>query len=105
MRYIYNKLVRDKIPSNINSCPDKNATYKILSDEEYITELNKKLLEESNEFVCENDIEELADLLEVIETIMKVKNLTWDEVRKIQMEKKEKKGGFENKIYLESVDE
>lgn len=105
MKYIYNKLVRDKIPSNINSCADKNATYKILSNEEYITELNKKLLEESNEFVCENDIEELADLMEVIETIMKVKNLTWDEVRKIQMEKKEKKGGFDNKIYLESVEE
>lgn len=105
MRYIYNKLVRDKIPSNINGCVNKNATYRILSDEEYIIELNKKLLEESNEFIYENDIEELADLMEVIEAIMKVKNITWDEVRQKQVEKKDKKGGFEKKIYLESVDE
>lgn len=105
MRYVYNKLVRDKIVDNINGQDGKNATYRILGDDEYLYELNKKIIEEANEFVEANDAEELADLMEVIETIIKVKNLTWDEVRKIQMEKKEKKGGFDNKIYLESVEE
>ena len=105
MRYVYNKLVRDKIPSEINSSAGRNATYRILDDEEFIIELNKKLLEESNEFIYENDVEELADLMEVVETIMKEKNITWDEVREKQKSKRDKKGGFVEKIYLECVDE
>lgn len=41
MKYVYNKLVRDNIPSQINNQDDRKAKYKILEDEEYIKELNK----------------------------------------------------------------
>ena len=105
MKYVYNKLVRDNIPSQINNQDGRKAKYKILEDEEYIKELNKKLLEESHEFIEENKPEELADIMEVIENIMRVKNISWDEVNTIKKEKKDKKGGFADKIYLEYVEE
>ncbi len=41
MKYVYNKLVRDNIPSQINNQDGRKAKYKILEDEEYIKELNK----------------------------------------------------------------
>ena len=47
MKYYYNKLVRDKIVENINNKGHK-CDYKILSNEKYIRELDKKLLEEAN---------------------------------------------------------
>ena len=50
-RYTYNKLVRDKIPENINSEPGRKSKYRILNDKEYLNELNKKVIEEANEFI------------------------------------------------------
>lgn len=105
MIYTYNKLVRDKIPQNIDSKEGKKATWRVMDDSEYIKELNKKLLEEANEFIEENDVEELADVMEVIESIMKFKNIKWEEVREIQDKKRAKKGSFNDKIYLEYVEE
>lgn len=104
-KYVYNKLVRDKIVEKINSEKGRNATWRILRDEEYIKELNKKLLEEVHEFIEENAEEELADIMEVLENIVKVKNINWEDVKKIQEEKRRKKGGFIDKIYLEYVEE
>lgn len=71
MKYIYNKLVRDKIPENIDKMEGRKANYKILEDKEYREELDKKLFEEAHEFIEEHSIEELADLMEVIFAIMK----------------------------------
>ena len=103
--YNYNKLVRDKIPEKINSEKGRKANFKILNNEEYLAELNKKLIEESHEFIEANSVEELADLIEVAESIMKLKNICWEEVRKYQTIKNEKNGKFNDKIYLISVDE
>ena len=90
MIYTYNKLVRDKIVENIK-ISGRNPSYRIMDNEEYLKELNKKLLEEAHEFVEENSIEELADVFEVIESIIKIKNINIEEVRKYQQIKKEKK--------------
>ena len=104
MKYTYNKLVRDKIVENIKNS-DRNPSYRIMDNEEYLKELNKKLLEEAHEFVEENSIEELADVFEVIESIIKIKNINIEEVRKYQQIKKEKNGGFDKKIYLINVEQ
>lgn len=103
--YTYNKLVRDKIPESIDSELGRKCKYRILDDEEYLKELNKKVLEEANEFIEENSIEELGDLMEVINTIMKLKGYDMKEVNKVMKAKEEKKGAFNNKIFLEYVDE
>ena len=76
MKYVYNKLVRDKIPEEINKKGDRKANYRILDDNEYLKELDKKLFEEAHEFVEEHSVEELADLMEVISAIMISKNIS-----------------------------
>lgn len=104
-RYKYHKLVRDKIPDNINSKPSKTAKYRILNDDEYLVELNKKVVEEAHEFAEEDSIEELGDLMEVIGAIMKLKGYKMADVRKTMRIKAAQKGGFKKKIFLEYVDE
>ena len=104
-RYTYNKLVRDKIPENIEKDSGKACKFRVLDDEEYLLELNKKVIEEANEFIENNSIEELGDLIEVLNAIMKVKGYKMDEVNTIMKEKEEKRGAFINKIFLEYVDE
>ena len=104
-RYKYNKLVRDKIPEEINSEPGRKCKYRILNDTEYLKELNKKVLEEANEFIEENSIEELGDLMEVINAIMKLKGYNMKDIERVMKAKEERKGAFNNKIFLEYVDE
>ena len=105
MKYTYNKLVRDKIPENIDSMGGRKATWRIMDNDEYIKELNRKLLEEAHEFIEENAVEELADVMEVIQNIMRAKNISYKEVKKVQEMKREKKGGFSNRIYLIEVEQ
>lgn len=105
MRYIYNKLVRDKIPHQINNEQGRKANYKILSDEQYIKELDKKLFEEAHEFIEEYSVEELGDLMEVIFTIMEIKNISIQQVEEARRIKENKKGGFKDKIYLIDVEQ
>lgn len=105
MKYIYNKLVRDKIPENINSTEGRKCNYKILNDKEYLQELDKKIFEEANEFIEEHSIEELADLMEVIFAIMKARNISIEEVENFRQAKNNKKGSFSDKIYLIDVEQ
>ena len=105
MKYVYNKLVRDKIPEAINKKGDRKANYRILNNKEFIEELDKKLFEEAHEFVEEHSVEELADLMEVINTIMKIKNISLENVQKEREIKNYKKGKFEDRIFLIDVEQ
>ncbi len=100
----YNKLVRDKIPQ---VCESNNqiAITRVLSDEEYLTELNKKIVEEVKEYVESGDIEELADLEEVLRAILDVKKCSYEEFEEIRNAKVAKRGAFKDKLFLESVKE
>ena len=53
---IYNKLVRDKI-TDIIETDGRIAKYRILDDNEYRQELNKKLQEEVKEYLEDNNFE------------------------------------------------
>lgn len=68
----HNKLVRDKIPEIIEKA-GKTAYTHILSEEEYIAELDKKLGEEFAEYQADKNVEELADMLEVMYAIVEVR--------------------------------
>lgn len=61
----YNKLVRDKIPELIRS-HGEIPYIRILCDEEYTVALEQKLDEETAEFHKGKNLEELADILEVV---------------------------------------
>lgn len=97
---IYNKLVRDKIVEIIEA-DGRTPKFRILGDEEFRKELNKKLQEEVNEYLEDNNVEELADIVEVIYGILDSMHISKDEFEQTRLSKREKRGGFEKKIFLE----
>ena len=96
----YNKLVRDKIPEIINS-EGKVAITRKLNDEEYLNKLNQKLQEEVKEYLEDNNVEELADIVEVIYGILNSKNVSIEEFEMIRKNKVDRRGAFNKKIFLE----
>lgn len=99
---IYNKLVRDNIPDIIEA-DGKTCTIEILSKANYLDMLEAKLGEELEEYKKDQNIEELADLMEVIYALSKAHGITPTELEKIRVEKSEKRGGFEKRILLKEV--
>lgn len=102
---VYNKLVRDKIPEIIATDNGKTCVTRIMEDDEYLETLNTKMQEELKEYLESGDVEELADLEEVLRAILDVKKVSYNEFEKIRMTKVNKRGAFKNKIFLESVSE
>ncbi len=101
---VHNKLVRDKIPEIIEKS-GKTCVAHVLSNEEYITELDKKLQEEATEYLQDKNIEEMADLLEVLYAICTARGYTLEELESVRKKKAEERGGFAHKIFLEYVKE
>ena len=102
---VYNKLVRDKIPEIIFENDHKNCKTRTLDYAEYLKELNTKLQEELKEYLESGDVEELADLEEVLRAVLNAKHVTFDEFESIRKTKADKRGTFDKRIFLESVDD
>ena len=102
MDKVYNKLVRDNIPEIIEN-DGKKSVIEIMDENEFIEELNKKLIEEMNEYIEDENIEEIADVLEVIHGILGAKGVSFEEIEKIRLRKKQERGGFDKKIKLVKV--
>ena len=100
----YNKLVRDRIPEIIEASGAKCKT-RVLSDEEYIKKVDAKLDEELAEYHADQNIEELADLLELIRAAAIARGYTLAELESVRAEKAEKRGEFNEKIFLIEVEE
>ncbi len=99
----YNKLVRDKIPEIINK-DGKTSELQIASnDDAFLTFLSQKLIEESQEFSDSKDPAELADILEVILTILHLKKISFSKLEKIRLDKRDNRGGFDKRIILVST--
>lgn len=93
----YTKLVRDKIPEILD---EKGIPYekKIATNEELKDWLVLKLEEEINEFKEAKNIEELADILEVIKALQNLPEFS--DVESVRQKKAEERGGFEQGIIL-----
>ena len=100
--FIYEKLVRDKIPEIIEMS-DKQCEIEILSDEKYLEMIDTQLDEELAEYHKNRNIEELADLLEVIYAATKARGYSIEDLEIVRAEKAEKRGGFDKKILLIKV--
>lgn len=101
---VYNKLVRDRIPQIIENSGKVCAT-RVLSDEEYLAKLDEKLTEELAEYRESKAMEELADLLEVIAAAAAARGCSWEELLRIKEEKRQKRGGFADRLLLLHVQE
>ena len=98
----YNKLVRDRIPEIIEAS-GKSCVTEILSDEAYLRLLDAKLDEELAEYHSDQNIEELADLLEVIYAAAMARGYTLEQLEAVRAEKAAKRGAFTKKILLKEV--
>ena len=102
MEKVYEKLVRDRIPEMIANSGGSCST-RILSQEEYLEMLDKKLNEELAEYQESKSLEELADLLEVMQAVVKARGADFQQVEEIRLRKRQERGGFESRILLERV--
>lgn len=92
------KLVRDKIPQIIIAAGKKPIT-RILDNEEYLEELDKKLNEEIAEYQEDKSIEEMADVLEVLFAICEARGHSVEKLMEVCSAKREERGGFKQKIF------
>lgn len=96
-------LIRDKRLKQMQQ-NGVNVNYEILGQEEYLHELKLKLVEEAKE--CFNTpsrekdelSKELADVLEVIDYLIKTANLNPDKILAYKKQKHENLGGFDLRI-------
>ncbi len=98
----YNKLVRDRIPEIIEAS-GKSCVVETMSDDDYLRALDAKLEEELAEYHRERNIEELADLMEVIRAAAAARGYSVEELERVRAEKAAKRGGFEKKLFLIEV--
>ncbi len=116
MKITYNKLVRDKMIDIYkhdveNKVSANGYSVRYMEKGETLERLKDKLLEEANEVFeayGESDKahlkEEIADVIEVIDAILYHNDIKLEEVLALRDAKKEKKGGFETGLFLESID-
>lgn len=98
----YNKLVRNLIPQIIEKSGKRLDTH-IAKTIEYKELLETKLLEEVNEYLEDNNLEELADVLEVLVGLAIYLGYTEEELFVKRKQKKEERGGFDEGVVLERV--
>ena len=96
-RYNFNKLIRSNLPERMK----KEGVYlsgRPLTDEEFAKELKNKLVEEAGEVQDtqsrEDLLKELADVMEVIETITSLHGITKEEIEKERLLKYQINGHF-----------
>ncbi len=108
MKKIYNKLIRDKIPQIIKKNNQK-GDFEKLNKKEFQKALLKKLEEETKEVIEAKDnkeelINEISDIYEIIDAMIESFNLNKKEIIQKQKDKRRKRGGFKERIFLKSVE-
>ncbi len=103
MRRTYNKLVRDRIPEIIES-QGGSCQCRVLAKDKYMQALKAKLVEEAQELLDTDDREsllrELADVMEVVDSLLKATGLSISALREEQRRRREERGGFERRLCL-----
>lgn len=110
MKKRYGKLVRDRIPEIIRA-NDELPNTRTMETDEYRRELLYKIIEEAEKvraagYDLENHedlITELADVAEVFDAILEEFDVSPELLESVQEKRREERGGFKDKIFLESV--
>lgn len=98
----YNKLVRDKIPEIVRD-DGKDCDVEIASKDKHYKLLKEKLIEETEEFLEDENLEELADILEVLFSLSESLGYREEDLLKKREDKKHERGGFKKGIILKKV--
>lgn len=107
---IYRKLVRDNIPEIIEQ-GGKTPIWYALNDIDFKTYLSKKMKEEVEELIRSIDegcsrpeiISEMADIIEVLDEIKSLLNIDEADVNNEVFSKRQERGGFNRRIFLDRV--
>lgn len=102
MRELYNKLVRDRIPEIIRAAGQECAV-ETMDEETFYQALRAKLVEEAQEAaaaISEDLVTELADLYEVIDTLMVAYSIDREAVLAEQRRRQCDRGGFSQRLRL-----
>jgi len=99
----FNKLVRDRIPSNISKWGE-NVNVKKVTDEAYILALKNKLVEETFEVKDAHTKDELmgeiGDVLDIVDSLIKAADIDSKAFQEAREKKIRKSGGFNDGLIL-----
>jgi predicted house-cleaning noncanonical NTP pyrophosphatase (MazG superfamily) len=98
----YDKLIRDRIPEIIRA-DGRECGLEIMEEDEYKQALLQKVVEEAQEVLdapLDKLIMELADLYEVIDTVMVAYDIDKQNVIDLQAKRREERGGFSDRLRL-----
>lgn len=98
----YPKLVRNRVPE-VMAQSGKKAQVRFVKGQELLDQLKDKLKEEVDEFLADEAIEELADILEVVYALSIYQGVSpakLDEFRKL---KAQERGDFSEGVVLEKI--
>ena len=100
----YDKLVRDRIPERIEESGEHPVVHSAEGDE-YEQRLREKLDEEVQEYRERRDVEELADVFEVVHALRERQGVSAEELSAIRRWKARRRGRFRDGVVLERVEE
>jgi predicted house-cleaning noncanonical NTP pyrophosphatase (MazG superfamily) len=101
-KQIYNKLVRDRIPEIITRSGRQWET-STTAPAEFDVALREKLVAEATEAKdadASHLVTELADIQEVMQTLMQLHGITTEMVQREQEKRRQERGGFEKRLTL-----
>ena len=93
------KLVRDRIPEIIRS-NGHEPVVRLASDDELDILIREKIVEEARELLASGSLEEAADILEAVMSLLNHRSVSWTELEKLRLLKKREHGGFEKGFVL-----
>lgn len=99
---VYDKLVRDKIPSIIEA--DGRSCDVVVAEKcDMANLLERKLEEEVNEYLKDKNLDELADVMEVLFGLAYNLGYSEDDLLEKRRIKYEERGGFKDGIVLKVI--
>lgn len=106
-KFLQNKLWRDKALVMLEGTGSIIHT-KELDDQQFAVELRVKLLEETLEVQTavtqEELMSEIGDIFDVLDAIIKLHKLSLQDIMDMQQQKKELRGGFDDRIFVTVVE-
>ena len=106
-KFELNKLVRDGLRVEYEQT-NQNPVFRELSIDELKTQLARKIIEEANEIKVNSQpdeiIDEVADIRQILDDIMAIYTITEEQVKLAQQKKYDKKGGFANGVFVETLE-
>ena len=98
----YDKLVRDRIPEIIEASGNK-CEIEVVNDKVALEYLYKKLNEEVSELLEDKNLDEIADVVEVLFAIAGKYGYSEKDVLDRRNENKDARGGFEDNLILKKT--